>query len=247
MRMYHSPNIFDSLPGITSGFTYSHRDTINTNGRIKGLNLGGNTVAPTVEIDQNYVRLCDELKVKKGEVALAEQVHGADVALVDQPGYYRDVDALVTTQPTLMIGVKVADCAALLLADNTSSVIAAVHAGWRGAAAGVLPAALNQMKKAGAVLSTTRAYISPCISLDQFEIGEEVAVQFPAGFINRTIGKKPHLDLKSFLKHQLLDAGVAEPSIEIDPRCTMRDHQFYSFRRERHQAGRMLAFITIDR
>jgi len=245
--MFHSPKIFDSFAGVTSGITFSHRDVINTNGQIEGLNLGENTDAPKAEIDQNYARLFEKLNTTKEEVALAEQVHGAEVAVVDEPGYYSNVDALVTTEQKLLIGVKVADCAAILLADSTSSAIAAVHAGWRGAAAGVLPAALGQMIHAGAELSTTRAYISPCISLGKFEIGEEVAVQFPSKFINRSIGKKPHLDLKSFLKHQLLDAGVSEPRIEVDPRCTMQDDQFYSFRRERHQAGRMLAFITKDR
>jgi len=99
----------------------------------------------------------------------------------------------------------------------------------------------------GANLLQTLAYISPCISLQHFEVGDEVATQFDSTFINRNIGKKPHLDLKSFLNHQLLTEGISQQKIEIDPRCTIEDLRFYSFRRERHKAGRMLAFIMYSR
>ncbi|HKL16223.1 MAG TPA: polyphenol oxidase family protein, partial [Balneolaceae bacterium] len=89
-----------------------------------------------------------------------------------------------------------------------------------------------------------KCYISPCLSMKNFEIGEEVALRFPTTFINRNIGKKPHLNLKAFLEQELINAGVRKNSIDIDSRCTIDDTSFYSFRRERDKAGRMLAFIT---
>lgn len=243
IKIYHTPAVFESFPDIQAGITYSNRKTVNMNGKISGLNLGDNTGAPKSEIDTNFKRLAEELHWNSEKIALAEQVHGGDVLVVDKPGYYKKMDGLVTTEDELIIAVKVADCAAVLLADPSTRSIAAVHAGWRGAAANILPTSIEKMKSTGADSSKMVAYISPCISLQHFEVGEEVASQYDPTFINREIGAKPHLDLKSFLNQQLLDAGINEKQIEIDPRCTIEDNRFYSFRREREKAGRMLAFI----
>jgi len=247
MRIYHTPELFTSLAGYKAGITYANRDSININGSITGLNLGDNTGVPESETHENFNKLSEETRFNKHNLALAEQVHGGEIEIVSSPGFYKNVDGFVTSEENLAIAVKVADCAAVLLTDPSTNIISAVHAGWRGAAADILPNALSKMKSIGADMSQTLAYISPCISLQQFEVGEEVASQFNPTFINRNIGKKPHLDLKSYLKHQLLEKGVHQQKIEIDPRCTIEDSRFYSFRRERQQAGRMLAFIMFTR
>ncbi len=243
ISIYHTPAVFASFPDIQAGITYSNRKTVNMNGKLTGLNLGDNTGAPKSEISKNFKRLAEELQWNSEQIALAEQVHGGDVIVVDKPGYYKKMDGLVTAEDDLIIAVKVADCAAVLLADPSIRSSAVVHAGWRGAAANILPTAIEKMKSTGAETSRMIAYISPCLSLQNFEVGEEVASQFDPTFINRDIGAKPHLDLKSLLNQQLLNAGVNEQQIEIDPRCTIEDSRFYSFRRERENAGRMLAFI----
>lgn len=243
MILYHSPDLFKTDARITAGITYAGRDHINSRGEIPGLNLGDNTNASAAEIEKNFKQLADALKCAPNEIALAEQVHGSEVEIVDESGFYENVDGLVTSQTDLTIAIKVADCAAILLTDSSSGIIGAVHAGWRGAAENILPKALEKLQGAVANLQNTSAYISPCISLKNFEVGEEVAEQFDPKFINRDIGPKPHLDLKSFLKHQLLTAGIEDERIEADPRCTVEDQNFYSYRRERDKAGRMLAFI----
>ena len=243
MRIYHTPELFSSLPAYKAGITYANRGAININGSIPGLNLGDNTGVPESEIQENFNKLSDESGLIKQNLALAEQVHGCEVEIVTSPGFYENVDGFVTSEENLAIAVKVADCAAVLLVDRSTNIHAVVHAGWRGAAANILPNAISKMKSLGADMSETVAYISPCISLQHFEVGEEVASQFDSTFINRSIGKKPHLDLKSFLYHQLLGEGVHQENIEADPRCTIEDSRFYSYRRERQQAGRMLAFI----
>lgn len=247
MRIYHTPELFSSQTGYKAGITYANRDTININGSITGLNLGDNTGVSESEIHENFNKFSEETGLKKHNLALAEQVHGSKIEIVSEPGFYKDVDGFVTSTENLAIAVKVADCAAVLLADPSTHIHAAVHAGWRGAAADILPNAISKMKSLGADMSETVAYISPCISLQHFEVGEEVASQFDAAFINRNIGKKPHLDLKSFLNHQLSEEGILQQKIEIDPRCSIEDSRFYSFRRERQQAGRMLAFIMFRR
>lgn len=243
MNIYHTPQILKSLAGIKAGITYANRDSININGKLPGLNLGDNTIASEAEVKRNFERFSEELSWNRQHIALAEQVHGAEVEIIREPGFYPGLDGFITRKEGLAIAVKVADCAAVLMADPSTNTIAAVHAGWRGAAANITLNVIGKLSKACADLSNTLVYLSPCISLKHFEVGEEVAAQFPSIFVNRQIGSKPHLDLKSFLKKQLLDAGIQEQHIEIDPRCTIEDDRFYSFRRERDNAGRMLAFI----
>lgn len=241
--IYDAPKQLNSLHGITAGITYASREKFNRSEFISGLNFGENTRTPMPVVKRNLDVLNREIK-HNSNFALAEQVHGADVSVVSEPGYYTGIDGVVTSKKNLVIGIKVADCAAILLSDPVNGIIAAVHAGWRGAAAGILSIALDKMKTAGAELGNIICYISPCISVQNFEIGEEVAEKFPAQFIDRSIGQKPHLNLKEFLSTQLNDAGVSISNIEIDSRCTIDDTSFYSFRRERDKAGRMLAFIN---
>lgn len=240
--IYHAPRQLNKISHIKAGFTYAMRESINQDESISGLNFGDNTTTSLGVVKHNIQLLNDELE-HNGHIALAEQVHGARIADVNKPGYYYGVDGLVTSAPDLLIGVKVADCAAILMADTNTGVIAAVHAGWRGAASNILPAAVQKMEEKGASAEQIYCYISPCITKENFEIGEEVAEQFPSEFIDRTIGKKPHLNLKAFLKQQLTELRVRKSRIEIDLRCTINDNSFYSFRRERDNAGRMLAFI----
>jgi YfiH family protein len=241
--IYHAPKLLNKLPGITAGFTYAKRDSYNTKESICGLNFGENTGSSMQVIKQNLEVLNHEIN-DNGNIALADQIHGADVSMISNPGYYTGIDGFITKENSLLVGIKAADCAAILLADPTNDTLAAVHAGWRGAASGILPNTLDRMKKEGSDLSELVCYISPCISVKNFEIGEEVAEKFPSKFINWSIGEKPHLNLKGYLAEQLGDAGVRKYNIEIDPRCTIDDSSFYSYRRERDKAGRMLAFIT---
>lgn len=240
--IYYSPKKLNGLSGLIAGLTYASRDEFNSSEFIEGLNFGENTKTLMPVLKHNLDVLNHAIN-HNGNFALAEQVHGADVSMVSEAGYYSGADGLVTTNKNLVIGIKVADCAAVLLSDPVNNVIAAVHAGWRGAAAGILPNALDKMKETGAKPVNILCYISPCISVRNFEIGEEVAEKFPSQFIDRSFGRKPHLNLKEFLRVQLVDTGVLQSNIELDSRCTINDTSFYSHRRERDEAGRMLAFI----
>lgn len=240
--VYHAPTLLNGIPGIKAGISYAKREEFNSSSPIPGLNFGENTGISLAEIEHNVQKLNSEVG-QTGQFAIAEQVHGAEVSVVNKPGYYRGVDGLITSKNNLMIGIKIADCAALLFSDPVTGIIAAIHAGWRGAASGIVPNAIQKFKQEGANTKNMSVYISPCISLQNFEIGEEVAKQFPPEFIDRSIGLKPHLNLKLFLVKQLKDAGIKSTNIEVDSRCTIDDTSFYSFRRERDGAGRMLAFI----
>lgn len=230
---------------IEAGFTLGNRDVVNVDGEITGLNLGHNTGVNHQEIEDNLNLLVANLGIPRETLALAKQVHGNNVTTVTKGGVYPDTDGLVTNQKNITLGIRVADCAAVLLADAENSVIAAVHAGWRGAAMGILPDVIQEMKSKGANSTTISAYISPCLSKEVFEVGIEVAEQFPPEFVDFANYSKPHLDLKSFLNHQLLETGVQQVNINIDEGCNLSDERFYSYRRERDRSGRMLGYIRM--
>lgn len=227
-------------------FTLKNRGIQKEDANISGFNLGYNTDEDPEIISSNRNRLADLFENKSTQIAYANQVHGSTVCFVKKAGTVEDCDALITQTKGLALAIQVADCAAVLIHERESKIIAAVHAGWRGAATNIIPKTLAAMQKKGAELTSARAYISPCICAKHFEIGEEVAEKFPALFIDAEDYKKPHIDLKGFLRSQLIENGLVESNIEVDEGCTIEDeHRFYSYRREKEKSGRMMALIQL--
>ena len=231
---------------VTAFFTESNRNSIHSRRDIPGFDLGLNTGSADEIIRQNYETLAEGLGTKNLKLALARQVHATRIRAVSDPGIYEETDGLITTTRELALGIQVADCAAVLVSDSKNGVIGAFHAGWRGAAGGIVPKGIEQMKELGSHTDQMNVYISPCISLKNFEVGEEVARQFPGEFCDFENYEKPHVDLKSFINYQLVQSGIPRDQIEVSADCTLDDQRFYSFRRERERAGRMLALIQLN-
>jgi len=213
---------------------------------IPGLNFGYNTKETKELVTANRLTLLSHLRLDPEWVAYADQVHSNRIQVVTEGGTYPSTDGLITQIPGLTLGIQVADCAAILLWDSTNKVIGALHAGWRGAAGDIVPMGIEKMLEQGADPNTMGAFVSPCISLRNFEVGQEVADQFPDEFVDYKSYTKPHIDLKGFLKHQITEAGVFQDQIEISEQCTIDEaDNFYSYRREGDKSGRMLALIQI--
>ncbi|GAB5536446.1 MAG: peptidoglycan editing factor PgeF [Rubricoccaceae bacterium] len=181
-------------------------------------------------------------------VSSVGQVHRADVAVVREPGHIPEHDGLVTNVPGLLLTVVAADCALVLLADREAGVIGACHSGWRGTVAGITGETIRAMESLGASSRRIRAYLAPCISVDAFEVGEEVAAQFDESVVQRREAwPRPHVDLKAELVRQLDAAGVARERMEVSEGCTIRNNaQFYSYRAEGGTPGRMIGFIGLS-
>lgn len=241
------PHMIESCKGISGLFTLKSSRTVNREGAIPGWNFGLNTTAGRKEIDHNYTTLLGSLSLDPGSLAIAHQVHGSRVNEVQSGGVYPDTDALLTNIPGVVLGIQVADCAAVLLADPEHRVVAAVHTGWRGALDSIVPKTVERMISGyGARPEDLRVYVSPAICQEYFEVGEEVSSRFPSRFVDHHSGKKPHVDLKGFIRDQLASSGVIDGHIQVDEGCTWRDRDyFYSYRREGGQAGRMLAMIWL--
>lgn len=231
---------------VSSWFSLRNRESVHPERTISGLNLGLNTEEEEDVILNNREQLLAKIGLDAHQIAYAVQVHKTHVEEVNHGGTYPNTDAFVTTKPNLALAIQVADCAALLFADPVNHVIGAAHAGWRGAAGNIVPKTINKMKELGAEVEQIKVFVSPCISLKNFEVGEEVAEQFPDEFVDRTNYEKAHVDLKEFLRWQLLEEGMMESKIELDTQCTISDSQFYSYRRQKEKSGRMMAIIKLN-
>ncbi len=159
-------------------------------------------------------------------------------------------DILITDQPDTAVCVRVADCLPVLLADPEAGIAAAVHAGWRGTAAGIVNHAIGTMLEHGAQPGNLLASLGPCIGPCCFAIGSDTADALArsaagaAAFIDHTSGL--HADLAAINRLQLLGAGLDEHHIEFNRACTACEHErFFSFRRDGQRAGRQLAVVAI--
>ena len=161
------------------------------------------------------------------------QVHGIDVAVVDtpwKPGEGPRADALVSRRPGLALVVITADCAPVLFAAD--GIVAAAHAGWRGAVAGVLEATLDAMRQLGA--QDIRACVGPCIGQDSYEVGADVADRVDPAFLRSGGPQKWWFDLAGYCAHRLTQAGAAASHARAD---TLADDRFWSHRRRTLSGG----------
>jgi polyphenol oxidase len=223
------------------------------------LNLGGKWGDARGSVVENRRRLA---RAAGADVYMVTQVHGVEIARVRAGDTPADVarieaDGLCSDAPGLALAVFVADCIPALIADPRTGAFAAVHAGWRGTLAGVLPAAVRTLgTHFGARPDDLRVALGPAIGPCCFEVGPEVVEAFEAGLPGARAagvivdpqeggGGKPHVDLKAANRLLLERAGVAPASIDAGDECTSCDRaRFFSFRRDRGQTGQHLGFIS---
>jgi len=165
------------------------------------------------------------------------QTHGTAVAVVDgntPPVTVPRADAMVTTRPGTALAVLVADCAPVLLADESAGVVAVAHAGRRGVAGGVGDATLSVMSDLGATPASTTVLVGPSVCARCYPVPatlqDEVAARVPATRA-RTPSGEPALDVRAGIEAQLRAAGVQR--VEVDPGCTVESDRLYSYRRDR--------------
>lgn len=155
---------------------FTRRGGVST-GPYASLNCGLSGGDQPEAVAENRARAARRVGAEPAALVGLTQVHGAAVVRVAEPwppGAGPRADALVTDRPGVALGVVTADCAPVLLADPAAGVIGAVHAGWRGAVAGVLEAAVAEMAALGAAPGRIRAAVGPCIGRDSYEVGPDV-------------------------------------------------------------------------
>ncbi len=206
-----------------------------------GLNLGTHVGDDRSVVEQNRMVLRTQLGLKEDPVWL-NQIHGSQVAEIQakrtSASATLDVDATFTRIPDVALCVMAADCLPILIASTNGEVIAAVHAGWRGLAAGIIKNTLDRLP-AGYDYA---AYIGPAIGVCHYEVDARVLEAFSdnRSFVQTLTSGHWMFNLSLEAEYQLREAGVTR--VTSANTCTWCDERFYSFRRD-GETGRFAALI----
>ncbi|HRI59902.1 MAG TPA: peptidoglycan editing factor PgeF, partial [Saprospiraceae bacterium] len=239
--MLLKPSVFSGFPNVVAAESTRHGGISPE--PYATLNLGKNTGDAPANIAENRRRFCTALGFSPVQMAWSKQVHADQIRLVTEPGGAEGFDALVTNRPGILLAVSVADCTPVLIFDRGNNAIGAVHSGWPGTVASLVEKTLQRMAaEFGTKGQDCYAYVGTCIDECSFEVGEEVAVQFDAGFKRFDTGRgKFMVDLKKANTAQLLAFGVPENQIETSPYSTVLNNEdYFSHRKEKGTTGRML-------
>lgn len=251
-----SPITADELSDVPHGF-FGRRGGVSR-GLYDSLNCGLGSHDEPASVRENRARVARHLGAGSGTVLTCHQVHSADAVVVDAPwcpGSQPKADALVTRTPGVLIGALAADCMPILFADPEAGVVAAAHAGWKGALLGVADSTIAAMVRIGAERKRIRAVIGPCISATAYEVGPEFLSDAIASdpsaeryFLRPSPGARPHFDLPGYMLGRLSTAGIASARWVGD--CTYSgDDRYFSYRRTTHRResdyGRQIAVVML--
>ncbi|MEZ5844088.1 MAG: peptidoglycan editing factor PgeF [Hyphomicrobiaceae bacterium] len=253
-----SPILADNLAaltGIRHGFFT--REGGVSGGIYASLNVGLGSRDDRSRVIENRARVARHLGVASGRLSTAYQVHSAEALVIDRPieDDLPRVDALVTRTPGVVLGALTADCCPVLLADQVAGVVAAAHAGWRGALSGIVAATVAAMEGIGAERSRIVAAIGPTITQASYEVGPELEARFlesdaaNARFFTRpSVDARPRFDLPGFVASRVAAESIG--GIGMACSCTyVNEATFFSYRRTTHRGesdyGRQISAIVV--
>jgi len=244
------------LAGIAHGF-FTRQGGVSA-GIYASLNCGLGSADHRAAVAQNRARVAGELGIAPDRLVAPYQIHSANVVVAERPWRPGSdaprADAVVTRREDLAVGVSTADCAPVLFAEPQARVVAAAHAGWRGALSGIIEATVAAMEGLGAERGHISAAIGPTISQGAYEVGDEFMDRFLAAdaenarFFSTGPGDRPHFDLAGFLRARLKAAGIG--ALHDLGLCTYDDEaRFFSYRRSTHRGepdyGRQLSAVAL--
>lgn len=224
------------------------------------LNLGMGTEDSPANIEGNRSNLTRSFGLEPRQLLTVKQVHGLDILLIDTPNldlsHFTSVeaDAIVTDQRGIMIGILTADCYPILLWHQQKPVAAVIHAGWRGAAGGLIGKTVDTLAQNFACPATElRAAIGPGIGAHKYEVDRPVRDAFRQGSGNwESIAKETRLghwqlDIGLSCRLQLEACGLAPQQIEVAEPCTCCNPElFFSHRRDNGKTGRQIGFMKLS-
>ena len=243
------------IPGVQHRFL-SRAGGVSA-GIYAGLNCGLGSDDDRAHVIENRARAARAVGADDDQLRTLYQVHSANVVDAEamDPGNPPQADALVCTRPGMAIGVLAADCAPVLFADPQARIVAAAHAGWRGALDGVVEATVAEMEARGAERTRITAAVGPCIGPGSYEVGPEFPDPFLAQDATNEIFFAPRpgsdrllFDLPGYVRTRLARAGInAHTATGHD---TYGDENFFSYRRSCHRHepdyGRNLSLIVLS-
>lgn len=221
-------------------------------GIFASLNVGLGSSDDPAAVRENRRRALGALGSADSLVTV-RQVHGSRVVAVGCPvadAARPEADAIVTRTRGLALGILTADCAPVLLADESARVVGAAHAGWKGAVAGVIESVVACMEELGADRARIVAAIGPAIAQPSYEVGSDVARWVPHRHLTAQDDGRFRFDLTGFVAQRLRDAGVGTVDrLALDTYA--HEARWFSYRRATHRGerdyGRQLSLICLPR
>lgn len=228
-----------------------------SDGIYASLNCGPGSGDVREHVQENRRRIATHFGTNVKQLLTLYQTHSADVVTLSKP--WEDspprADALVTKTPGIILGILTADCAPVLFSDAQNGVIAAAHAGWKGACEGIIEETVSVMETLGATRETITAAIGPCIAQESYEVDEAFHTRFLernaayAHYFFRS-AKNAHyqFDLKAFVSSRLVDSGVRNNVVSVEDTYASAD-RFFSYRRTCHAGekdyGRQISAVML--
>ena len=252
--LYLSVKAFDNLEWLANGF--STRFGGVSRGYFSSMNLDLHCGDDPENVRENYGRIASAIGFPLTSMVFSKQTHTANVRRVGRKdcgaGFFRanhlsDVDGLITNEPGVTLVIFTADCTPLYFVDPEHHAVGLSHSGWRGTSAKIGRATIEAMQREfGSDPSKMLAAIGPSICRNCYEVGEEVAKQFPNCYATPKGGDKYLLDLMGANQGVIADAGVPVENISMPNLCTCCNPDlFYSHRAVGKKRGEMAAFLGI--
>lgn len=245
-----------AIDGVAHGF-FTRRGGVS-DGIYASLNCGPGSRDDRTAVTENRRRVAARLGVEASHLVTCHQHHSTDAIVVTEPWTFDAMpkaDGLVTATPGIAVAALAADCAPVLFADPEARIVAATHAGWKGALGGVLESTVATMERLGARRGNIRAVLGPCIGPAAYEVGPEFEKAFTdkaqdySVYFNRPIGRtRSYFDLPAFVLGRL--EGMNLGTVESQTRCTYHHEQdLFSYRRTTHRHepdyGRQISAIVL--
>jgi YfiH family protein len=235
-------NIFNDCAGLVCAF--STRRGGFSKGVYHSLNLYLNSGDSPRNVEKNRKILFDHLGIDRNSIATAGQIHSANIEWIAKPGFYAETDALLCREKGVFLSVQTADCFPLMIYIPDSKIVAAVHCGWRGVAAGIVKRVLAACNVS---MHNALAVIGPGIQKTCYEVGADVYTRFDRQYLGlHKDPNKRYLDLQGKITDILLNSGFDRDRIYCEQTCThCAEDIYYSYRRDGKKTGRMLAIIGL--
>lgn len=197
------------------------------------------------EFKNNLKNFSNYLRVDVSNLRYTNQIHSDRIIVADDTHNIENADALITNKKNLVLFVKIADCAGILIYDPIVECIAAIHSGWKGSKENIVGKTIKMLQEEyKAQPSSMMVYISPMAQAKNYEVGFEFLQFFPSDVIYK-IGNKLYYDNQKMILSQLIDAGIKPDNIEYSDLCTIENVDLHSYRRDKEKSGRMLAYICM--
>lgn len=233
-----------------------------SDGDFSSLNLSLRVNDDPYNVERNRRIVAQSFQINPKKLIFSSQCHTSKVEVIDDAFLRMDehlqneqlngIDALVTNVKSTCICILTADCAAVVLYDPVVKVIGIAHAGWKGTVSKIVGNTITMMEERyGTSPADLVAAISPCISGESFEVGEEVAIAFQEAFPNhneivlrKTEWPKPHVDIVAANMAVLSEEGVKPKNIEVSGICTFQNPGLF-FSARRNAGGRFCTGVMV--